>query len=400
MAPADGTSGTSEAGAHEQDTVATTQRPFYLIGHNTNTIEEVRTGLARGLNAFEIDINVDERGRLFISHDRVSADSPFGVALPPCVEPFLVELGQLASSPEGAPMALVIFDCKVESPEFAAELVQATRMHLGERASGLPMIYSVPSVAAATKFFEPIRVGLLPNEALMIDEEDDAQAVAAFFAEREVARAAYGNGITTLVGLGLPSPHLVSQMDDAVALMALGRLRFVYPWVLVAARTMEEFMRTGVSGIMVDLDDAPTLVDALRAPEFTDKLRVATRADDPFAPRDALVLEITTADASRAGTDATVTFEVATADGRKFSRSLDGSLNGRLERGSLTYVTLPDATLPPEQIESITVVHDGSGLGPDWRVASIALRTRSAAPKLVHFDCEVTRGQPVTRRLR
>ncbi|HEY3496691.1 MAG TPA: hypothetical protein VGK73_18455 [Polyangiaceae bacterium] len=258
-------------------------RPIYLVGHNTNSIAEIEDGLARGLNAFEIDINKDEHDELFVSHGPVNGATALVTGPCPRLVPFLLELKRLVSSPAGSKIALVIFDCKISDPALAVELVDAVRTCLTGAGSSLPVIYSVPALSDARTFFEPIQSGLQPREALMIDEEGDPRAVATFFAERGVVRAAYGNGITTVLGVGLPSPRLVAQMEEAVALAALG---FVYAWVLVAAGTMRRFLRAGVSGVMVDTSDAETLVRVLEEPEFSSQLRRATRDDDPLARRD------------------------------------------------------------------------------------------------------------------
>lgn len=373
------------------------RRPFYLVGHNTNSIAEIREGLARGLNAFEIDVNKDERNELYVSHGSVSTSPILPLEPPPRLEPFLTELKAIVESPEGAGLALVIFDCKIVEAELGRRLLKAVRTHLTDQGKTLSVIFSVPSLASARTFFELIAEGLTPREALMIDEEDDPEAVARFFAERNVERGAYGNGITTAVGLGLPSPTLVAQMDAAVALMALGRLCFVYPWVLVAASTMREFMRAGVSGVMVDVAAAETLARTLAEPEFATSLRRATRDDDTFEACAALVLEVATADTTLAGTNAIVTFALETTDGRVLSRSVDAGLNARFERGGISYVTLPSGGVEPGQIRSIRIEHDGSGLGPDWRVESVTVRARGRAAERVRFDCEITRDRAETR---
>ncbi|HEX5099250.1 MAG TPA: hypothetical protein VFV94_07105, partial [Polyangiaceae bacterium] len=120
-------------------------------------------------------------------------------------------------------------------------------------------------------------------EALMIDEEDDPDAVAEFFARAGVARAAYGNGVTTVAGFSLASSSLVTCMERAVALRRLGKLGFVYPWVLVHRKMIEQCLRIGVSGVMVDTENAEALTGVLDEPELRGELRRAQRFDDPLA---------------------------------------------------------------------------------------------------------------------
>jgi len=59
-----------------------------------------------------------------------------------------------------------------------------------DAAGALHVIFSVPTMSRAETFVEHVRGQLTDHEALMIDEEDDPERVAAFFAEKQVARAA------------------------------------------------------------------------------------------------------------------------------------------------------------------------------------------------------------------
>jgi hypothetical protein len=221
--------------------------------------------------------------------------------------------------------------------------------------------------------------------------------VAEFFERHHVARAGYGDGLTTVAGLGLPTPALISEMDAAVALRAMGQLHFVYPWVLVDGDTIREFLRLGVSGIMVDTQRAGTLASVVAEPELATGLHPARRDDDPFALDHALLLEVRTADANFAGTDARITFTLTPKQGPEVVRKVDARSNGRFERGSLTFVTCAGVELAPDDIRAISVAHDGAGPAPDWRLQSITLRRRGFADKLVVFDCEIRRQASVAR---
>jgi glycerophosphoryl diester phosphodiesterase len=368
-------------------------RPFYLIGHNTNAIAEIQDGLSKGLNAFEIDINKDEDDQLYVSHDPVQTQVllSHGFTLPPRVVPFLVELKQLAG------VALVIFDCKVDDPALAAELLDDVRTHLTDDDISPRVIFSVSTIDHARSFFDRIHGRLTRGEGLMIDEEAKPGDVSRFFTAINLERACYGDGTTTIAGIGTPTPNLVSEMDAAVAFSAVANLRFVYPWVLVEANTIREFIRIGVHGVMVDVSNAPTLVNVLGEPEFASSLRAALAADDPFSPSFGLLLQVLTADVSHAGTDATVTFTIEDKNGAVFRRVVDGAFNGRFERGMATCVTFSDVLLSPQDIAAITVEHDGSGNASDWSLNSITLRRRGALDLPVGFGTLVTAGSPVRR---
>ena len=88
-------------------------RPFYLIGHNTNSMEMIRHGLRNGLNAFELDIHKDQKDELYVAHDPVNtAQSGRRYEPPPQLVLFFTELRALLDSPEGKSIALLIFDIK------------------------------------------------------------------------------------------------------------------------------------------------------------------------------------------------------------------------------------------------------------------------------------------------
>jgi hypothetical protein len=368
-------------------------RAIYLIGHNTNALEEIERGLAGGLNAFEIDLNIDANREIFVSHDPVDSTS-LGFESPPRLVPFLQGLRQIVDSDER--VSLVVFDLKFIASDLGARVLRAVRDHLTS-GSRLHVIYSIAKIEQARTLFEPFLADLAPNEGLMIDEEADPAAVSQFFARHNVSRACYANGITTVVGVGLPTPNLITEMDLAVALRSMGQLHFVYPWVLVEADTIREFLRIGVNGIMVDADNSGTLTSVVAEPELTARLHPARRGDDPFAIDHSLLLEVRTVDAAFAGTDARITITLTPKHGPKVLRSLDARSNGRFERGSVTFVSCCGIELAPDDISAISVVHDGAGQAPNWRLHSITLRRHGFPDKTVVFDCEIGQHTSVTR---
>lgn len=368
-------------------------RAIYLIGHNTNSLEDIERGLASGLNAFEIDLNLDPNREIFVSHD--SVDPTFlGFEAPPRLVPFLQGVRQIADRDQR--VSLVVFDIKFSAADLGARVLRAVREHLTS-GNGLRVIYSIATIEEARTLFEPFFEDLAPNEGLMIDEEADPRQVSEFFEHHNVAHACYGDGVTTLAGVGLPTPDLIAEMDLAVALRSIGQLRFVYPWVLVEADTIREFLRVGVSGIMVDTDNAGTLASVVAEPEFAARLHPARRDDDPFALHHSLILEVRTADVSFGGTDARVTFTLTSKHGSSVVHSVDARSNGRFERGSITFVSCWAVDLAPDDISGISVVHDGAGQGPDWHLDSITLRRSGFADKTVVFDCEINHQAAVTR---
>ena len=48
--------------ANRENCVQSPSRPFYLIGHMTNSVDDVKRFLEEGANALEIDVQFDEDG--------------------------------------------------------------------------------------------------------------------------------------------------------------------------------------------------------------------------------------------------------------------------------------------------------------------------------------------------
>src|SRR5262245_35791619 len=101
-------------------------RRFYVVGHNTNSIAEVKTGLARGMNAFEIDISHGSDGGLWVSHEAVNVGmlpslAAKGFETPLELDPFL-DLFAAIVERSGDDVALLMVDCKVSHPGFAPRL--------------------------------------------------------------------------------------------------------------------------------------------------------------------------------------------------------------------------------------------------------------------------------------
>jgi len=358
-------------------------RPFYLIGHNTNTMEMIRHGLRNRLNAFELDINHDQHGELYVAHDPVhTAQSGREYEPPPKIAPFFKELRELLDSPEGESIALLIFDLKFDQAKLGRQLLEAVRTTLTDQGTTLPVIISTAFLTDAKPLFKGLHETLTPKEGLMIDQEAHASKVAEYFDQHKFPRGCYGDGLTTLppFGIGLPTPNLPSEFDLAVALKALGQLTFVYPWVLVQSSTMKEFIRIGVDGILVDVGGSASTLAGVVAE--SKGIRRAVRADDPFWKSPSPVtLEVVTGDKAGAGTDSEVTLIFELQNGTEEERVIDGDRAGRFERGTSTNVTLLDRNVQLDDIIGIAAKQDGEGLASEWFLDRIHLRQLKKEPK-------------------
>jgi hypothetical protein len=259
-------------------------RPFYIIGHNPNTIHLARQFIEGGANAIEPDVNVfaHDESRLCISHDVGGPDADD-------IETFFRALNQVAS--EQPHFCLVYLDCKqkVATPEHARTLLDAVRRNLtvGD-GDDLKVVISVPSIDDARAMFPAIAGALRSNEALMVDEENDPAVVARFFRRLQVQNHCYGNGDSVPL---LPTepffPHVTSSIEAACKLRDSGfGSRWVVAWTFNSRENQAAFIRFGVDGIIVDLPDA-VLPNGLKNLEGlvagSQEVRMAIRSDSPFA---------------------------------------------------------------------------------------------------------------------
>jgi hypothetical protein len=162
---------------------------------------------------------------------------------------------------------------------------------------------------------------------------------------------------------------------------------------------MREFINVGVDGILVDVGlSATTLSDVIAEPEIASKIRRAVPGDDPFSKTPSpVVLEVVTGDERTSGTDSVVTLTIQGKDGSRMKRQVDGDWGGRFERGMSTYVSMFGMDLQLEDIDQITVKHDGSGWASDWYLDRIILRQGEKKPRSCAFQDWIKKGKPVSR---
>jgi hypothetical protein len=363
-------------------------RPFYVVGHNPNTISEVKDALNAGANAIEPDVNVFESDptKLCISHSGGDAGDPSLVQ-------FLTDLHTVAL--QNPQLALIVFDCKPDTttPSFGLELLNAIRTNLTFDIP-LNVILSVSSLSEIG-MFDNIRNILGPREGLMVDEENDPEAVAALFINAGVEHRCYGNGNT--IQSPVTSPNLRPSIEHACGIRAgHDSFKFIYEWTTDDDERMREFINTGVDGMITD--SVAKLKSISQEAGFQSLIRFATRADNPFKqPNANYELAIHTGDVHMGGTDSNVTFTVTGSAG-SIVKVIDTSLDGRMERNDWNYVTIPSPDLG--NLISITVQRDNSGNGPDWFLDRIVVASfRYGVSKQATFNRWIDTTSPFTQPL-
>lgn len=357
-------------------------RPFYIVGHNPNTVADAVKAVNGGANGLEPDVQVyeDDSARLCISHGTGEPSAPTVAAYLDGVHD---QLG-------GTGLSLVVFDCKSEatSADHGFELLMTIREHLTFD-NDINVIISVGKLDEGG-FFDRIIDILGPREGLMVDAEDDPGAVTNYFTSRGLTHQGYGNGISFMnFVLG---PYYRYTLEAACGIRAqAGRPSFIYVWTVNAHDELREYIRIGVDGIITD--DPHDLVDIAAEGEFAGLITLATRADSPFAQPDfAYGLHIHTADHWMAGTDANVTFTLTGTLGSA-SKTVDTSLIKRMEQDDWNWVTIPSSDLG--NLHTITVQRDNEGNGPDWYLDRIDVHSaRYGTGGTAVFDRDIDNTSP------
>jgi glycerophosphoryl diester phosphodiesterase len=354
-------------------------RPFYVVGHNPNTIEEVNAALDAGANAIEPDVNLDLAGNLRISEVTVAGTKFRGHSDAPSLTDFLDSLSIVAQ--RRPQLALVVFDVKPQAARssYVATLLAETRRRLTTVPNPVNVIISTADRDHAGAF-NSIKPYLGAREGLMIDSDNSPDFVSGSVFS-DVENQCYGNGVADVFRDSVLAPHIRPSIERACQLRAeLGRLKFIYTWSVgfEAPSDMREYIRIGVDGIIAgwrpaafDSISVSKLRGVIDEPEFRSMVRLATREDNPFVPANAAyALTVLTDSRHNAGTDANITFTLTGTFGSS-SKTVDASLKGsttgatpgRMENG-LDYVTLPSADLG--DLISITVRRDNQGNAPGW----------------------------------
>jgi glycerophosphoryl diester phosphodiesterase len=246
-------------------------RPFYVIAHHCNRVEQVQLALDHGANAIECDVSWDEA--LWIRHPSNLLE-PLPDATP--LTDYLASVRDVAERFDKR-FALAIFDLKPSMTEDSVRwLLDEVRRILTESTS-LNVIFSVADFERRG-VLEPVLASLLSREGAGIDEHDQPEHVAQHFAAKGVRNVAYGNGIHTYV------PDLIGGSIELSIRRALqikhdtGQIQFVCRWTLNDPSSMQRYIELGVDGIMTD--DVERLASVTETAEAA--VRLASRADNPF----------------------------------------------------------------------------------------------------------------------
>jgi glycerophosphoryl diester phosphodiesterase len=337
------------------------QRPFYIIAHRVNDTVSISRVITEGANAIECDVrHVD--GRFIVSHNWPDLN-------PVDLEAYLQSIA--ATARNNNRLALVIFDCKENSPTLAVPFLEAIRNHLTNQIS-LNVLISIASYDDR-QFLASLAGQLSAREAVAIDQDDDPARVSGFFQGLRIQNHAYGNGIAAVLWENPFAPNVPPSIMEAIAHKALRRgIRFVYVWTLDDKGSMRDYLRMGVDGIMTN--DVNDLVEVIGESEFQAKVKFAARSHKPFdqSTLPAYVLTLRTGIRGSAGTDSNLRFNLVGERGT-ISTRINAKPTGLFEQGQTNRVTLIGEDVGT--LQKLTISRDSAGNAPGWFLWDVVIQS-------------------------
>lgn len=374
-------------------------RPFYVMGHNPNTLEDALTAVEHGANALEPDLIVLPAGAIGKVPGGFALD-PFGIVVyhdyigvttrvPLTMEEYLAGVHEIAKTHQN--LALIFLDVKPsvgalpEGPGNGQKILDAVRNILNTDGVNLNVIINVGSRSDG-HLFDTIIGKLGEREGVSVDGEDRADQIVTFFGDKGgTQNIAYGDG-TIAEGPSLPR---------AVDLASFLKASWGFPRLISDIFTIQDessmnfFINAGADGIIPDVSDPlgpeftdPDYIDKLKAlvgaPQHPE-IRMATRDDNPFKPAlQAYGLSVGTMNTTGAGTNAGLTF---TLNGCRGSAAVTvdtgfvhiGYSTSRMEQDQTDWVTIPSLDLG--KLTSLDIFNDNVGVFDDaaWDLGDVAV---------------------------
>ena len=235
------------------------KRPFYLVAHRINDPDGIGDAVRAGANAIECDVREN-----VVDHD---GSFPWSTKLTRWLDAAAVAARDLPS------LALLYFD--VKEPSALSVIVDKVRSKIPEQFN---VLYSIARFDDRHRF-SSIVTSLRSHEGIAIDQHDDPDAVANYFASIGAQRCWYGNGIF-VAGPPWTLPGIEQSIRRAVSIRdSTNRLAKVVVWTLEKGDSMSNFIGIGVDAILVARHAIPTLSSALQA---SSSARIARRDDPAF----------------------------------------------------------------------------------------------------------------------
>lgn len=350
-------------------------RPFYVIGHNPNTIADVLASLEGGANALEPDITQinDCAGQNLL----IDFDSDGG-AIANCGELQWIDwckaVNTIAQTNKNLAMVLVDIKDDAMAASNGPIIMDIVRNYLNTNGVNLNIIYSTGYTNYGS-VFDLIYTNLNEREGVQFDADDRPGIMMDyFFKHGYFGNIGYGDGTSLQYG------PLTRAMDRAVFQRAsIGFPQVISDVYLINLEaSMNHFINCSVDGIIVKAGNESQLTNVVA--QNHPEIRLATRNDNPFKPlNEAYGIQILT---DNDGTDADIKFTLhgckgnatITVNSGLFISSFPVYYNThRFEAGNYDWVTIPSKDLG--EIQSITIENQGGAILSQWQIAEIRVKS-------------------------
>lgn len=363
------------------------KRPFYIVAHNPNTIEEAKEFLDKGVNALEPDIiHVD--GKFYISHDHLpSFDNT------PTLAAYLQGLKKMMEE-NNYDLSLIIFDIKDTDFDINDLIGQVKQHFSGGICEGVAMLFThsdaTDFVMKYNKKYENVGIGVDESNAPPRELDE-------MFRKAGHTHYTYSDGVTTL----LVKPGVYQNIIEAQNWRNAHppSFKLIYTWAITRVATLKQFLNTYIDGIFVDPGDVDNLQKLIAEDPYQQVFELAKNGYNPFtaAPIPKYRLKVETSDIFRAGTDAKILVTLHNPEGQTLQGlPFDSNSRGVLERNTTTMFGIEGADIG--KIERITIEAISSDISSDWLPKRITVTSPGGEESVFEFQTEGKEAEWISKK--
>lgn len=218
-------------------------RPFYIIGHNPNTVEDAQACLKAGANGLEPDIvyHPDRPDRFYV-HEQLPWVSTYCT-----LRNYLHGLRQLLRTPKYQGLAMIAFDLKNPQEYDINVLFEFIRAEFSVHHPNIIIGATGGNKANATslKGLQP----KYPKEFIGVDDKMEAQEAYDLF-KPTGSRFSFGAGNSVF---STNAPLYARRITSALALRdGSESFSLVYPWTVNSMRHTRYYLDRNVDGMITD----------------------------------------------------------------------------------------------------------------------------------------------------
>ncbi|XP_077525265.1 dermonecrotic toxin LarSicTox-alphaIII1-like isoform X2 [Amblyomma americanum] len=274
------------------------RRPFYIIGHMVNSLEEVDDFLEKGSNALEADIEFADDGTVLGTFHGTPCDCFRGCFKRETILDFLEHVRDVTSSPDSkfrGKVSLLLLDLKT------AKLPQSAKAKAGVTLAknlwkylweGVPPKYRVNVVlsigyvkdkdvirGALAYFKHKEKEHILDNIGFDVGMNDPLKRIGLMYKQLGIRRHRWqGDGLSNCVRFLVPIDRLVAAVKARDN--KKGFMDKVYHWTVDLPLFIKKSINHGVDGIITNRPD--NVLRVVTSAPYRKKLKVADITDSPW----------------------------------------------------------------------------------------------------------------------